>query len=264
MMLHGDERQAFARRPTLWPMMWTDSRDADRAPRLRGSISKVRIRCVERLAEELEAGEIFEIAQVLALVGKAAAREGKDILQMAADGQQRRRIERQRHGERHKAARAANQLRRAIDQRHHGVVAALQNFAVVHQECVGDVPEPREGFVVVDGDGLFAEVGAGHHQSLHARIGKEQMLQRRVRQKDAQPRNSRRDGLGNAAACAPPRQNNRPRESSGAAPLLRRSARRLRARHRDRAPSPRAACRSDACARAGASPRPRWSRPRQR
>ena len=46
----------------------------------------------ERLAEEIEAGEVFKIAEVLALVGKAAARESEDILQMPADGEQRRRI----------------------------------------------------------------------------------------------------------------------------------------------------------------------------
>ena len=137
-----------------------------------GSISKVCIKCSSASRKKFEAGEIFEIAQVLALVGKAAAREGKDILQMPADGQQRRGIEGQRQRERDKAAGAANQLRRAIHQRHHGIVAALQNLAVVHQECVGDLPEPRQRFVIVDRDRLFAEVGAGHYQRLHASIGK--------------------------------------------------------------------------------------------
>ena len=131
----------------------------------------------QRLAEKIEAGEVFEVAQMLALVNKTAARQSKDVLQMPAHGQQRRRIKWQPHGERHKSAGAADQLRRTIDQRHYGVVAALQNLAVVHQKCVGDVPEPREGFVIVDRDGLFAEVGAGHHESLHARIRKKQMLQ---------------------------------------------------------------------------------------
>ena len=63
---------------------------------------------IERLAEELEAGEVFEIAQMLALVDEASARQRKHILQMAANGQQRRRIERQRNTQRNKAARAAN------------------------------------------------------------------------------------------------------------------------------------------------------------
>ena len=50
--------------------------------------------------------------------------------------------------------------------------------------------EPREGLVVVDGDGLFAEVGAGHDEGADAGIGKEQMLQGRVGKKDAEPRDS--------------------------------------------------------------------------
>ena len=34
--------------------------------------------------------------------------------------------------------------------------------------------EAGAGFVIVDGDRLFAEVGGGHHEGLHARIGEEQ------------------------------------------------------------------------------------------
>ena len=128
----------------------------------------MRIRWASDFAEEIEAGEVLQIAQMLALVGKAAAGEGEDILQMAADGEQRRRRRKfgQRHAERNKAAGAADQLRRAIDDGGDRIVAALQNFAVVHQEGVGDVAEPGEGLVVVDGDGLFAEVGGGHDEGL--------------------------------------------------------------------------------------------------
>ena len=46
----------------------------------------------EGLAKEVEAGEVFEIAEVLALIGEAAARKGEDALQVAADGEQRRRF----------------------------------------------------------------------------------------------------------------------------------------------------------------------------
>ena len=118
----------------------------------------------KRLAEEFEAGEILEVAKMLALVGEPAARESKDIFEMPADGEQRRRIKRQRHSQRNKASGAANQLRRAVDQRHHRVVAALQNFAVVHQKCIGNLSQPRQRLVVVDRDRLFAQVRAGHHQ----------------------------------------------------------------------------------------------------
>ena len=52
---------------------------------------------VERLAEELQASQVFQIAQVLALIDKAAPRQRKDIFQMTADGQKRRRIEGKRN-----------------------------------------------------------------------------------------------------------------------------------------------------------------------
>ena len=45
---------------------------------------------VEGLAKEIEAGEIFKIAEVLALIDEAAAREGEGVFEMASDGEQRR------------------------------------------------------------------------------------------------------------------------------------------------------------------------------
>ena len=142
-MLHGDERQIVLGGPFLCPR--------------RGQIAGMQIvhhglrldlegvhQVLQRFAEEVEAGEVFEIAQVLALVSKSAASESEDIFQVPAHGEQRRRIEGQRHGKRHKPARAADQLRRAIDHGHHRIVAALQNLAVVHQEGIGNVPEPRK------------------------------------------------------------------------------------------------------------------------
>ena len=100
---------------------------------------------IERLAEEVEAGEVFQIAHVLALIGESAAGEGEDIFQVAADGEQRRGVEGQRHTERHIAAGAAQELRRTIDDGGDGIVAALQDFAIVHQKGVGDLAEARRG-----------------------------------------------------------------------------------------------------------------------
>src|ERR1035441_6172920 len=45
-------------------------------------------------------------------------------------------------------------VRRAINHGGHRVVATLKDFAVVHQEGVGDCSEARESFVVVDGNRL--------------------------------------------------------------------------------------------------------------
>ena len=78
----------------------------------------------------------------------------------------------------------------------------------MQQEGVGDLAQTRAGFVVVDGDGLLAQVGGGHHQRANARVGKEQMLQGRVRQKDAEPRDSRRNRGRDSAIAAAAREHN--------------------------------------------------------
>ena len=119
---------------------------------------------------------------MLALVGKPPPRQSKDVLQMRADSQHWRRIEWQRHAQRHKAARAPDQLRSAIDDCGHRIVAPLQDLAVVHQEGIGNTAEAHPCLFVINRNRLFAEVRRRHHQRLNAGIGKEKMLQRRVRQ----------------------------------------------------------------------------------
>jgi hypothetical protein len=149
---------------------------------------------IEGLAEEVEAGEVFEIAEVLALICEAATREGEDILEMATDGEERRGVKRKRDGERDEAAGAADELRSAVDDGGHGVIAALKDFAVVCEEGVGDGGEAGAGFLVVDGDGFLAEIRGGHDEGLDARVCEEQMVQGRVREKKAEPRNAWGDG----------------------------------------------------------------------
>ena len=92
MMLHGDKRQAAFGGPLFGQRGGEIARMEIVRDRLRLDLEgahEVR----ERFAEEVEAGEIFKIAEVLALVGEAAASEGKDVFKMAADGEQRRRFE---------------------------------------------------------------------------------------------------------------------------------------------------------------------------
>src|SRR6185312_4038346 len=82
----------------------------------------------KRLAKEIQPIDIFKIAEVLALIGKTATRNSEDILQMAADGEQRRNVKRKRNSERHESAGTADELRSAIDHSHHGIIATLKNF----------------------------------------------------------------------------------------------------------------------------------------
>jgi hypothetical protein len=190
---------------------------------------------VEGLAKKIEAGEVFEVAQMLALIDETAAGEGEDIFEMTADGEQRWRVKRQRNAERNESAGAANELRRSVDDGGDGVVAALEDFAVVHQEGVGDGAEAGAGFVVVDGDGLFAEVGGGHDEAW--------MRGRRRRGDGARARREKEPSQGMPGAtegAMGPLSRLRTR-TMGRAGVVRRfssasSGRRLRGRHRDRAP----------------------------
>ena len=130
---------------------------------------------------------------MLALIGEASARQSEDALEVAAHGEQRRRFKGKVDAERNEPARAANELRRAIDERDHRIVAALEDLAVVDEEGVGDVAQARAGFVVVDGDGLFTQIGGGHDKSAEHADRQRADAARRVRQKDAEPRDARRD-----------------------------------------------------------------------
>ena len=91
MMLHSYQAQASLSRPLLRPRR-------RQIPRMQivhhhsGSISNVRVRCFQRLFEELQSRNIFEIAQMLALINKPPARQRQHILQVPADGQQRPRL----------------------------------------------------------------------------------------------------------------------------------------------------------------------------
>ena len=96
---------------------------------------------------------------MLALVDVPSARQGKDAFQMPANGQQRWRIQWQLNSQWHKPSRPPDQLRHSIHHRHHRVVAALQDFSVVHQEGIRNRAQPCLRLVVVNCDRLLAQVG---------------------------------------------------------------------------------------------------------
>ncbi len=130
---------------------------------------------------------------------------------MPTDRQQWWRVKRQFHPQGNKAARASDQLRSSIHHCRNRIVAALQYLPVVHQKRIRNRAQPRQCFVIIDCNRLLAQVGAGHHQSPQPPIRKQQMLQRRIGQKHAQPGNPRRNALRDSAAVSLPRQHNRAR-----------------------------------------------------
>ena len=56
----------------------------------------------------------------------------------------------------------------------------------MHQEEVGETVQSTDCFSIIDRDRLLAEVAAGHHQSLKPSLGEQQIMQRRVGQKNSQ------------------------------------------------------------------------------
>ena len=203
MMLHGDQLEAAFGGPLFGPLGREVARMEIVDYGLRLDLEGAH-EVIKRLAEEVEAGEVFKIAEVLALIDEVAASESEDIFEMAADGEERRSFDWQRNAEGNEAAGAADELRSAIDDGGDRVVAALKDFAVVEEKSVGDVGKAGAGFVVVDGDGLFAEVGGGHDEGLDAAVGEKKMVQRRVGEKDAEPGDAGGNGCSDAdwiAAC---------------------------------------------------------------
>ena len=114
-----------------------------------------------------------------------------------------------------KPAGAANELRSTVDDGGDRIVAALKNLAVVHQEGVCDCAQADAGFIVVNRDRLFAEVGGGHDEGLDARVGEEEMVRGRIGEKETEPGDARGNGGGDGAHVALADQNDRARGGVG-------------------------------------------------
>ncbi len=90
----------------------------------------------------------------------------------------------------------------AIDDAGYRIVAADVDRAVMHQEHVGDVLQTLHGVIIFVGNRLLGPVAACHHQRNPVKIMQQQVMQRRIRQHDAEERVVRRHALGDGAADA--------------------------------------------------------------
>ena len=80
-----------------------------------------------------------------------------------------------------KTARPAELLGDAIgSDADYGIVTTAKDVAVVNEESVGDSVETLDSFLIVDGDGLFAEIGTGHDESFEFAAGEKQMVERSI------------------------------------------------------------------------------------
>src|SRR6266404_5921766 len=112
-------------------------------------------------------------AQAKSVLEMSAAREDR-LNEANCDGDGLRRI----------APRAADQQFLFADDPRHRIVAAHMNLPIMNQEVFSDLTESAQRIVVFVSDGLFTQISAGHHQG-NARIRKQQMMQRRIRQHQA-------------------------------------------------------------------------------
>src|SRR6516162_445803 len=82
----------------------------------------------------------------------------------------------QKHRDRNKAARAPHLPQFSVAPVRDRVVTAAENVAIVDQQIVGEPSQALYSFLVVDGDRLFGQIAAGHHQVIKRSKGKEQMM----------------------------------------------------------------------------------------
>ena len=151
--------------------------------------------------EEAEGLEVFEVAEMLAGDGEAGAGEAKGVFLLRAAGQDFGFAAAEKNRLRGVAASAAQEHALAGDDADHGVVDAGVDAAIVVGECVGDAGEMLFGFGVVDDDGLFADVAAGHDERgvggpALAQDAEEEIVHRRAGEHDAGGGIAGGDGFG--------------------------------------------------------------------
>ena len=144
------------------------------------------LKMIDALLKEFVAFEVFEIADVLAEEGFTAAKDTDSVFQFATDSQDRLRFALNRDWERDEAAGAAQLLRASGGDANDGIIAATQDVAIMDEKSIGDVLKTLHRFLIVDGDGLFAEIGAGHNQCVELGAAEKQVVERRVGQKSAE------------------------------------------------------------------------------
>src|ERR1700685_801632 len=101
---------------------------------------------------------------MLAGNGEAGAREAEGVLLLRAAGQDFAFAASEPNRLRRVAACAAHRQNLPGDDADNGIINAGVDAAVVMSEDVSDIGEALLGFVVVDDDGLFTDVAAGHDE----------------------------------------------------------------------------------------------------
>jgi hypothetical protein len=113
-----------------------------------------------------------------------------------------------RHRQRREAPGAAQQRGSVAIHPHHRIIHRPQNGAVVGEEDIRKGPQAAQGFVILEGHGLFAEVARGADQGpVHQ--GKQQPVQGGVGQEGAEAWVPGRDAFRNLGPRPPSQQQDR-------------------------------------------------------
>ena len=136
-------------------------------------------------AKCLQSERRIEVADVLTDNDLTAGGDGERVFLMCADRQQRRQRLLNRHGIGSIAASATQDHLASQDNAHDGIIDLPGDGAIVNEENVGDTGQARQSLALVEADRLVAAVAAGGHDG-KTDLGHQQMVQRRVRQHDAE------------------------------------------------------------------------------
>jgi hypothetical protein len=131
---------------------------------------------------------VLQVADVVAEEGVLAARQAEGILELGSGSQQGRQGEGQAERVGGVAARPADRIQTASCQAGDRVVHPHVDRPVVQQEGICQAGQTLAGLLVAIGDGLFAQVSAGHDQQFGETLLwlEQQQMQRSVGQHDAQ------------------------------------------------------------------------------
>ena len=149
----------------------------------------------DRLLERVDAPHVGEVANVGGHVHEATAREAERVLELAADGEDRRRVIEGtvgHEGQRRIAPRAAHHVGATVVPGHDRVVRPETDLPVVREHDVAHAPEVLEDVLVVAADRGALGVRARHHEAVAhrppVRVAEDEELDRGVGQHDTDPR----------------------------------------------------------------------------
>ncbi len=136
----------------------------------------------------------------------APARDAERALELRPGGDDRtRRCDRERQCAGHEAARAAHRELGPDDR----VLAAAVDRPVVCEEGIGDAGQALACLAVLEGDRLVRAVAARHHERPPAAV-EQQVVERRVREHQPEPRRAGSDGGGERRVRASANEHDRP------------------------------------------------------